>query len=93
MSLITSTTDLEEWAAVHQVEQRQRRVHEEPQLLHEWQELQDGQVGPEMPDGAWKRRSQKDGQGLGQDAPATKGLELTVKAKFNHQKVLSRWDT
>lgn len=46
--------------------------------------------GPGMPEGAWKRRSQEDGQGLGQDAPATKGLELIVKAKFNHQKVLSR---
>lgn len=80
-------------STVHQVEQRQRRVHEESQLLHERQELQDGQVGPGMPEGAWKRRSQEDGQGLGQDAPATKGLELIVKAKFNHQKVLSRWDT
>ena len=59
-------------------------------LRHEQQELQDGQVGPGMPEGAWKGWSQKDGQELGQDAPAKKGLRLILKAKFNHQKVLSR---
>lgn len=48
-----------------------------------------GRWGLRCPGQTWKE-ARKDGQGLGQDPPATKGLELTVKAKFNHQKVLSR---
>lgn len=57
-------------------------MHEASQLLHERQELQDGQVGPGMPEGAWKGWSQKDGQELGQDVPAKKGLRLILKAKL-----------
>ena len=58
-------------------------MHEVSQLLHEQQELQDGQVGPGMPEGAWKGWSQKDGQELGQDAPAKQGLSLGLCPGLN----------
>lgn len=36
------------------MKQRQRHVHEEPWLLYELQELQDGRAGSGMPEGACK---------------------------------------
>lgn len=48
MGLITSTTSLEEWAAVHQAAEAEAYAGES-QLLHERPELPDGQLGPGMP--------------------------------------------